>query len=53
MTWIPIAATVLIIICAVACIGHILRADWAIRVVIGLIVIGSSSYLVGLLLGSS
>ncbi|KAF1008130.1 MAG: hypothetical protein V3Q69_13805 (plasmid) [Burkholderia sp.] len=48
MTWIPIAATILIIVCAIAWIAHILRADWAVRIVIGLIVIGSVSYLVGL-----
>jgi hypothetical protein len=48
MTWIPIAATVLIIICAVAWIAHMLPASWAIRIVIGLIAVGSAAYLVGL-----
>jgi len=48
MTWIPIAATLLIIVCAIAWIAHVLRADWAVRIVVGLIVIGSASYLVGL-----
>ncbi|HAN3098584.1 TPA: TrbC/VirB2 family protein [Escherichia coli O25b:H4-ST131] len=48
MTWIPIAATVLIIASAVAWIAHMLPASWAVRIVIGLIIIGSASYLVGL-----
>ncbi|HBV4265976.1 TPA: TrbC/VirB2 family protein [Klebsiella pneumoniae] len=48
MTWIPIGATILIIVSALAWIGHMLPASWAIRIVIGLIVIGSASYLVGL-----
>ncbi|CAZ15885.1 TrbC/VirB2 family protein (plasmid) [Xanthomonas albilineans] len=48
MTWIPIAASVLIIVCAIAWIAHMLRHDWAVRLIIGLIAIGSSSYLVGL-----
>ncbi|QSQ62252.1 TrbC/VirB2 family protein [Xanthomonas translucens] len=48
MTWIPIAATILIIVSAIAWIAHLLRHEWAVRFVIGLIVIGSASYLVGL-----
>lgn len=48
MTWIPIAATLLIIVSAIAWIAHLLRADWAVRIVVGLIVVGSASYLVGL-----
>ncbi|HGF4131618.1 TPA: TrbC/VirB2 family protein [Escherichia coli] len=48
MTWIPIAATVLIIVSAIAWIAHMLPASWAVRIVIGLIIIGSASYLVGL-----
>ncbi|MBZ5763333.1 TrbC/VirB2 family protein [Rhizobium sp. VS19-DR104.2] len=48
MTWIPIAATILIIVSAIAWIAHLLRADWAVRIVVGLIVVGSASYLVGL-----
>ncbi|HCN4499636.1 TPA: conjugal transfer protein TraM, partial [Escherichia coli] len=48
MTWIPIAATVLIIVSAIAWIAHMLPASWAVRIVIGLIVVGSASYLVGL-----
>ena len=48
MTWIPIAATVLIIASAIAWIAHMLPASWAVRIVIGLIVVGSASYLVGL-----
>ena len=46
MTWIPIAATVLIIVSSIAWIAHMLPASWAVR--IGLIVVGSASYLVGL-----
>lgn len=48
MTWIPVAATVLIVVCAIGWIAHVIRADFAIRVVVGLIVCGSASYLVGL-----
>lgn len=48
MTWIPVAATVLIIICAIGWIAHVIRPDFAIRCVVGLIIIGSASYLVGL-----
>ncbi|MCT8308730.1 TrbC/VirB2 family protein (plasmid) [Xanthomonas translucens pv. translucens] len=52
MTWIPIAATILIIVSVIAWIGHLLRHEWAIRIVIGLLVMGSASFLVGLLLGT-
>ena len=45
MTWIPIAATVLIIVSSIAWIAHMLPASWAVRIVIGLIVVGSASYL--------
>ncbi|EAU4728226.1 TrbC/VirB2 family protein [Salmonella enterica] len=48
MTWIPIGATILIIASALAWIAHMLPASWAIRIVVGLIVVGSASYLVGL-----
>ncbi|MFP1771059.1 TrbC/VirB2 family protein [Lonsdalea quercina] len=48
MTWIPLAATVLIIVSAIAWMAHMLPASWAVRIVIGLIVIGSAAYLVGL-----
>lgn len=48
MTWIPIAATILIIVTAVMWMSHVMHHNWAIRIVGGLIVIGSASYLVGL-----
>lgn len=48
MTWIPLAATVLIIASAIAWMAHMLPASWAVRFVIGLIVVGSASYIVGL-----
>lgn len=48
MTWIPIAATILIIITAIMWMSHVMHHNFAIRIVGGLIVIGSASYLVGL-----
>lgn len=48
MEWIPLGAALLIIVCALAWIAHMVQAAFAVRVVIGLIVIGSASYLVGL-----
>lgn len=48
MTWIPLLATILIIVSAIAWIAHMLRADFAIRIVVGLIVVGSASYIAGL-----
>lgn len=48
MEWIPLGAALLIIACALAWIAHMIQAAFAVRVVIGLIVIGSASYLVGL-----
>ena len=48
MTWIPIAAVVMIIVSALAWIAHLIRMDFAVRLVVGLILIGSASYLVGL-----
>lgn len=49
MEWIPLGAALLIIACAVAWIGHMIQAAFAVRVVVGLILIGSASYIVGLL----
>ncbi|SAL82313.1 TrbC/VIRB2 family protein [Caballeronia arvi] len=48
MEWIPIGAALLIIACALGWIAHLVRADFAVRCVVGLIVVGSASYLVGL-----
>jgi len=48
MTWIPIAATILIIVTAIMWMSHVMHHNWAIRIVGGLIVIGSASYIVGL-----
>ncbi|ASW48767.1 TrbC/VirB2 family protein [Xanthomonas hortorum] len=48
MTWIPIAATILVIVCFLAYMAHLLRQEFAVRMVIGLIGIGSASYIVGL-----
>jgi hypothetical protein len=48
MTWIPIGAALLIIACALGWIAHLVRADFAVRCVVGLIVVGSASYLVAL-----
>lgn len=48
MEWIPIGAALLIIACAIGWIAHLVRADFAVRCVVGLIVVGSASYLVGL-----
>ncbi|SAL80228.1 TrbC/VirB2 family protein [Caballeronia telluris] len=48
MEWIPIGAALLIIACAIGWIAHLVRADFAVRCVVGLIVVGSASYIVGL-----
>lgn len=48
--WIPILATLSIIVAALAWMAGFARMDVAIRIVVGLIVIGSASYLVGLFL---
>lgn len=48
-TWIPMACAVVIVICAFAWILHMISIAWAARVAIGLIFIGSASYLVSLL----
>lgn len=47
MTWIPIAAALMIIGTAIAWIAHMIRADWALRITLGLIVVGSAAYIVG------
>jgi hypothetical protein len=48
MTWIPLSAVILIVVSAIAWIAHLIRMDWAVRLVVGLIVVGSASYIVGL-----
>ena len=48
-TWIPIACAICIMVCAFAWILHLISIAWAVRVAIGLIFIGSASYLVSLL----
>lgn len=48
--WIPILATLAIIVTAVAWMAGFARMDFAIRIVVGLIVIGSASYIVGFFL---
>lgn len=48
--WIPILATLAIIVAALAWMAGYARMDVAIRIVVGLIVIGSSSYIVGMFL---
>lgn len=48
MEWIPIGAALLIIACALGWIAHLVRAEFAVRCVVGLIVVGSASYIVGL-----
>ena len=48
--WIPILATLAIIVAALAWMAGFARMDVAIRIVVGLIVIGSSSYIVGMFL---
>lgn len=47
MTWIPIACVIGLIISALAWIFHMLRLDWAVRLCVGMIAIGSASYIVG------
>ncbi|CAD0362308.1 TrbC/VirB2 family protein [Xanthomonas campestris pv. campestris] len=48
MTWIPIAATILVIVSFILWMAHILRQDFAVRLIVGLVGIGSASYIVGL-----
>lgn len=48
--WIPILATLAIIVAALAWMAGFARMDIAIRIVVGLIVIGSASYIVGMFL---
>ena len=48
--WIPILATLAIMAAALAWMTGFARMDLAIRIILGLIVIGSASYLVGLFL---
>lgn len=47
-TWIPIAATILVIVTAFMWMGHVMHHNVAMRIIGGLIIIGSASYLVGL-----
>jgi hypothetical protein len=47
MTWIPIACTLGLIVSALAWMFHMLRLDWAVRLCVGMICIGSASYIVG------
>lgn len=46
--WIPIGAAIAIVVCAFAWMLHLISMAWASRVAIGLIVMGSASYLVSL-----
>lgn len=48
MTWIPIAATIAIIVVALGWMFHMVNLTVAGRLGVGLMVIGSASYLVGL-----
>lgn len=48
-TWIPIACAICIMVCAFAWVLHLISIAWAVRVAIGLIFIGSASYLVSLM----
>lgn len=48
-TWIPVACAICIMVCAFAWILHLISIAWAVRVAIGLIFIGSASYLVSLM----
>ena len=48
--WIPILATLAVIVSALAWMAGFLRMDIAVRIVVGLIVIGSASYIVGFFL---
>lgn len=49
-TWIPLGATLAIVAVGIGLIFGFGRMDIAIRIVLGLILIGSASYLVGLFL---
>jgi len=46
--WIPIACAIAIVVAALAWMMHMLPMSWAVRMGVGLIVIGSASYLVSL-----
>ncbi|MBT0731476.1 TrbC/VirB2 family protein [Rosenbergiella nectarea] len=48
-TWIPVACAICIMVCAFAWMLHLISIAWASRVAIGLIFIGSASYLVSLM----
>lgn len=48
-TWIPVACAICIMVCAFAWMLHLISISWASRVAIGLIFIGSASYLVSLM----
>ena len=47
--WIPIGCAIVIVVCAFAWMLHVISMAFASRIVIGLIIIGSASYLVSLL----
>ncbi|WP_225776481.1 TrbC/VirB2 family protein [Pseudomonas sp. Marseille-Q5115] len=47
-TWIPLAATILIVVTAIGWMAHMVQMTTAVRLGLGLIVIGSASYLVSL-----
>jgi type IV secretory pathway VirB2 component (pilin) len=51
MTWIPTACIIGLIVSALAWMFHMLRLDWAVRLCVGMIVIGSASYIVGWFFG--
>lgn len=46
--WIPLACFLVIVGCALAWMANVLRMDFAIRLIGGMIIIGSASYLVSL-----
>lgn len=46
--WIPIGCAIAIVVSAFAWMLHLIPMSWAVRVGVGLIVIGSASYLVSL-----
>lgn len=48
MEWIPLGSALLIIACVLGWIAHVVQVSFAIRCVVGLIIIGSASYLVSL-----
>lgn len=47
MLWIPLACTIGLIVSALAWMFHMLRLDFAVRLCIGMIIIGSASFIVG------